>query len=158
MILTTPPTRNHCFNHPKHLRNSSDFVPKSNLESGDPQNTEFSPFQTPVIKIVTPNGEKGNPTGSRKWQTSHQIPYMGPPGNNLLSRCPTMVSSDPNIMPTGPKKIPTWSQHEVNTMTKRMNRATQLSSNSTPVNQTPVHQTPVNQTPISRKRGPAAGA
>ena len=32
VILTTPPTRNHCFNRPKHLRNSSDFVPKSNLE------------------------------------------------------------------------------------------------------------------------------
>jgi hypothetical protein len=66
VILTTPPTPNHGFNHPKHLGNSSDFVPKSNLESGDPQNTKFSPFQTPGIKIVTHNGEKGSPTGSRK--------------------------------------------------------------------------------------------
>ena len=126
MILTTPPIPNHGFSHPEHLRNSSDFAQKSNLKSGCPQNTQISPFQTPGIKIVTPNDEKESPTGSRKEPKSHQIPYMGLTDNKLLSRCLTMVSSGPKIMPTGPKKMPTWSQHEVNAMPKRMNWAHKL--------------------------------
>jgi hypothetical protein len=71
VILATPPTPNHGFHHPKHSRNSSDFVPKSNLESGCPQNPKFSPFQTPGIEIVTLNGEKGTPTGSRNEPEIH---------------------------------------------------------------------------------------
>jgi hypothetical protein len=71
VMLATPPTPNRCFNHPKHPRNWSDFIPKSNLESGCAQHTEFPSFQTPGNEIVTPNGEKGSPTGSRNEPQIH---------------------------------------------------------------------------------------
>ena len=71
VIFTTLPTPNRGFNHPKHPRNWSEFIPKSNLESGCAHNTEFPPFQTQGNEIVTPNGEKGSPTGSRNEPQIH---------------------------------------------------------------------------------------
>jgi len=86
VILTTPPTPNHGFDHPKHLKNSSDFINKSNLKSGCPQNTEFPPFQTPGKEIVTTNGEKGKPQRVQKRTGNSLNSINGPPIQQLVAQ------------------------------------------------------------------------
>ena len=71
---TTPPTPNRGIHCPKHPRNWSDFVLKSDLESSCQQNIGFPSFQTQGKDIVAPNAPNGDLWRVQKTIANNYLP------------------------------------------------------------------------------------
>ena len=110
VIFATPPTPNHGFNHPKHFKNSSDFVQNLTWNQVAHKIPNVSHSRPTGKEIVTTNGETGDPQWVQKRTGNSLNSIHGPPYSNLLPRCPTVVLSGSQMMSTGPKKMPKCSK------------------------------------------------